>query len=233
MDFKFLLIKIVYLILMVVFVNKYIIILIDNINAFIRSFNKEFKLYYEDKGILKQIIMSVPLVLYLVGIVNFKENIKLILLSIFFVIILEFINSNNFIGYKEVLSSGTFSSMKIDYGFKELVDGNFCVTGILVFTTVYEKRKYINCFAENIESLRNIFHKINSSRNVDIIYIYDNKIFFNFYDAFLELLKTINEDKNVILQNKFKFKRLYENIIDDGRFSELFEEFQQTSNNKE
>lgn len=46
-------------------------------------------------------------------------------------------------------------------------------------------------------------------------------------------IKTINEDKNVILQNKFKFKRLYENIIDDGRFNELFEEFQQTSNNKE
>lgn len=115
MDFKFLLIKIVYLILMVVFVNKYIIILIDNINAFIRSFNKEFKLYYEDKGILKQIIMSVPSILYLIGIVNFKENIKLILLSIFFVIILEFINSYNFIGYQEVLSSETFFSMKIDY----------------------------------------------------------------------------------------------------------------------
>lgn len=108
-------------ILMVVFINKYIIILIDN----------------------------------------------LILLSIFFVIILEFINSNNFIGYKEVLSSGTFSSMKIDYGFKKFIDGNFCVTGILVFTTVYEKRKYTNCFAENIESLRNVFYKINSSKNKD------------------------------------------------------------------
>lgn len=113
---------------------------------FIRSFNKEFKLYYEDKGILKQIIMSVPLVLYLIGIVNFKENIKLMLLSILFVMILEVINNNKFI----------------------------------------------------------------------------------FYDAFLELLKTIN--KNIILQNKFKFKRLYENIIDDGRFNELFEEFQKISN---
>ena len=230
MDFKLLLIKIVYLILMVVFVNKYIIILIDNINAFIRSFNKEFKLYYEDKGILKQIIMSVPLVLYLIGIVNFKENIKLMLLSISFVMILEFINNNKFIGYKEVLSSKTFSSLIIDYGFQRLVDGSFCVTGILVFTTVCGKRKYTNCFAENIESLRNIFHKINSSKNVNIIYIYDNKLFFNFYDAFLELLKTINKDKNVILQNRFKFKRLYENIIDDGRFNELFEEFQKISN---
>lgn len=152
---------------MVVFINKYIIILIDNINAFIRSFIKEFKLYYEDKGILKQIIMFVPSILYLIGIVNFKENIKLILLSIFFVIILEFINSNNFIGYKEVLSSGTFSSMKIDYGFKKFIDGNFCITRILVFTTVYEKRKYTNCFAENIESLRNVFYKINSSKNKD------------------------------------------------------------------
>lgn len=115
MDFKLLLVKIVYLILMVVFVNKYIIILIDNINAFIRSFNKEFKLYYEDKGIIKQIIMSVPSILYLIGIVNFKENIKLIILSILFVIILEFINSNNFIGYQEFLSSGTFSSYKEVY----------------------------------------------------------------------------------------------------------------------
>lgn len=230
MDFKLLLVKTVYLILMVVFVNKYIITLIESINVFIRSFNKEFKLYYEDKGILKQIIMSVPLVLYLIGIVNFKENIKLVLLSISFVMILELINNNKFIGYKEVLSSKTFSSMRIDYGFQKLVDGSFCVTGILVFTTVCGKRKYTNCFAENIESLRNIFHKINSSENLDIIYIYDNKLFFNFYDAFLELLKTINKDKNIILQNKFKFKRLYENIIDDGRFNELFEEFQKISN---
>lgn len=230
MDFKLLLVKIVYLILMVVFVNKYIITLIESINVFIRSFNKEFKLYYEDKGIIKQIIMSVPLVLYLIGIVNFKENIKLVLLSISFVMILELINNNKFIGYKEVLSSKAFSSMRIDYGFKRLVDGRFCVTGILVFTTVCGKRKYTNCFAENIESLRNIFHKINSSENVDIIYIYDNKLFFNFYDAFLELIKTINKDKNVILQNKFKFKRLYENIIDDGRFNELFEEFQKINN---
>ena len=230
MDFKLLLVKTVYLILMVVFVNKYIITLIESINVFIRSFNKEFKLYYEDKGILKQIIMSVPLVLYLIGIVNFKENIKLVLLSISFVMILELINNNKFIGYKEVLSYKTFSSMRIDYGFQRLVDGSFCVTGILVFTTVCGKRKYTNCFAENIESLRNIFHKINSSENLDIIYIYDNKLFFNFYDAFLELLKTINKDKNVILQNKYKFKRLYENIIDDGRFNELFEEFQKISN---
>lgn len=214
---------------MVVFVNKYIITLIESINVFIRSFNKEFKLYYEDKGILKQIIMSVPLVLYLIGIVNFKENIKLMLLSILFVMILELINNNKFIGYKEVLSSKTFSSMRIDYGFQRLVDGSFCVTGILVFTKVRGKRKYTNCFTENIESLKNIFYKINSSENLDIIYIYDNKLFFNFYDAFLELLKTINKDKNIILQNKFKFKRLYENIIDDGKF-ELFEEFQKISN---
>ena len=54
----------------------------------------------------------------------------------------------------------------------------------------------------------------------------DVKLFLDFYEAFLEFLKTIEEDKKVVLENRFRFKRLYENITSDGRFNEIFEEFQ-------
>lgn len=161
MDVKLFLARAVYLVIMIGLVNKPVITFTESINAFIRTFDKEFKLYYEDKGILKQIVMSIPPVLYFIGIINFKDNITLTLLSIVFIMALEVINNNKFIGYEDVLLDGISSAVKIDYDFQKLNDGNFYITGILVFVAVCGKRRYTNCFADNIEPLRDIFHRIN------------------------------------------------------------------------